>query len=154
MVGGAQCHTLGVVKSVPVEYTETMASQQLQQSTVLQVKDVYDIAQSVGEQFQVLIQHFGISYLGELVNTVVDALEHLETYVQDNQKLQTRVVKVLLDNDNLIKENELLKAESQKNAVSIETNIFSFSFTLPKIYFFTRRFWHQWRQRSSNWYCN
>ena len=84
---------------------------------VLQLKDVYDIAQSVGEQFQLLVQRFGSGCLAELVNTVVRALEHLETFVQGNQKLQARVCKLLLDNDSLLKENEQLKTESQKQDV-------------------------------------
>lgn len=83
----------------------------------LQLKEVYDIAQSVGEQFQALIQKFGDSYLAELLDTVVGILEHLENFVQGNQKLQARLCKLLLDNDSLLKENELLKAESQKATV-------------------------------------
>lgn len=83
----------------------------------LQLKDVYAIAQSVGEQFQSLIQQFGNTYLAELVNTVVGVLEHLETLVQDNQKLQARICKLLLNNDSLLKESEHLKAEAKKNDV-------------------------------------
>ncbi len=84
----------------------------------LQLKDVYDTAQSVGEQFQILIQQFGNSYFAELVNTVVDVLEHLENFVQDNQKQQARVCKLLLENDSLLKENQRLKDEAVNNAVS------------------------------------
>lgn len=86
---------------------------------VLQLKDVYDFAQSVGEGFQLLIKRFGDSSFVDLVNTVVNVLEYLETYVQDNQELQAQMCKLLLDNDKLLKENENLKAESQKNAVSL-----------------------------------
>ena len=84
----------------------------------LQLKDVYDTAQSVGEQFQKLIEQFGNSYFAELVTTVVEVLEHLETLVQDNQKLQARVCKLLLDNDNILKENQKLKDEAVNNIVS------------------------------------
>ncbi len=84
----------------------------------LQLKDVYAIAQSIGEQFQTLIQQFGNSYLGEVVDSVVNALEYLETFVEDNQKLQARICKLLLNNDNLVKENEKLKVEAQRSAVS------------------------------------
>lgn len=83
----------------------------------LLLKDVYDRAQLVGEQFQTLIQQFGNSYFGELVNTVVDVLEHLENFVQDNQKLQARVCKLLLENDTLLKENQKLKDEATHNTV-------------------------------------
>ena len=88
------------------------------QVAVLQLKDVYGLAQSVGEQFQALIQQFGNTYLAELVNTVVGVLEHLEVLVEDNQKLQARICKLLLDNDTLLKENERLKAEAKKSDVS------------------------------------
>lgn len=86
--------------------------------SVLQLKDVYDIAQSVGERFQLLIQRYGEASFADLVNTVVNALEHLEIFVQDNQKLQAQLCKLLLDNDELLKENEKLKTEAQKNTVS------------------------------------
>ncbi len=85
---------------------------------ILQLKDVYDIAQSVGEHFQQLTQRFGNASFVDLVNTVVNSLEHLETFIQSNQKLQARVCKLLLDNDSLLKENDNLKIESLKNAVS------------------------------------
>lgn len=85
---------------------------------VLQLKDVYDIAQNVGEHFQLLIQRFGNASFSELVNIVVNVLEHLETFVQENQKLQARLCKLLLDNDKFLKDNEKLKAESQHNSVS------------------------------------
>lgn len=86
--------------------------------SALQLKDVYDLAQNVGERFQLLIQRFGNSSFTELVNVVVNTLEHLETFVQDNQKLQARLCKLLLENDRLLKDNEKLKTESQQNLVS------------------------------------
>lgn len=85
----------------------------------LQLKNVYDIAQSVGEQFQVLIERFGNSHLATLIDTVVNVLEHLEVFVEENQKLQARKCQLLLENDNLLKELEELKRECQKNAVSL-----------------------------------
>lgn len=90
---------------------------------VLQLQDVYEIAQSVGEHFQQLIERFGNASFADLVNTVVNALEHLETFVQDNQKLQARLCRLLLDNDKLLKENEKLKTEAQNNMVSITSSI-------------------------------
>lgn len=86
---------------------------------IKKLKDVYEIAQLVGEQFQSLMERFGNSHFVELVNTVVNSLEHLETCFQDNQKLQARTCKLLLDNDSLLKENEQLKARSKKNDVRV-----------------------------------
>ena len=108
-------------KTFVVVYTLHAANKFLMASDLqptLQLKDVYDIAQSVGEAFQLLIKRFGDSSFVDLVNTVVNVLEHLETYVQDNQKLQAQLCKLLLDNDKLLKENETLRTESQKNTVS------------------------------------
>ena len=97
-----------------------MASLTVELHTVqlFQLKDVYAIAQEVGEQFHGLIQQFGNSYLSDLVNTVVHTLELLETSVGNNQELQARTCKLLLDNDTLVKENQRLKVEAQKNSVS------------------------------------
>ena len=84
---------------------------------ILQLKDVYDIAQNIGEQFQALIQRVGNASCAELVSTVVGALEHLEAFVQDNQKLQARVCRLILDSDSLLKENERLKTDSKRHSV-------------------------------------
>ena len=94
-----------------------MISQPQVVQPALQMKDVYDKAQLVGEQFQTLIQQFGNTYFGELVDTVVEVLEHLENFVQDNQKLQARVCKLLLENDTLLKENQKLKDEAAHHIV-------------------------------------
>lgn len=84
----------------------------------LQLKDVYSVAQLVGEQFQKLITRFGNTYTADLVDTVIGALEHLEGSVEEVNRLKTRLCKLLLENDNLVKEKEKIKVDLQNNAVS------------------------------------
>lgn len=78
-----------------------MASDNPQQ---LQMKDIYDLAQKVGEQFHRLLGQFGNTYLAEHISTVVLALEYLEGTFEENQRLQVKNGKLMLDNDNLARE--------------------------------------------------
>ena len=87
-------------------------------ASLLQLKDVYRIAQQIGEQFQKLIKNLGSSYTEDLLDTVIKSLEHLENYVEEVNKLKRRVCKLLLDNDNSVKENERMKLDLDKNTVS------------------------------------
>lgn len=73
-------------------------------SPQLQMKDIYDLAQKVGEQFHHLLSQFGNTYLAEHISTVVKALEYLETTFEENQRLQVKNGKLMLDNDNLARE--------------------------------------------------
>lgn len=75
-------------------------------SCPLQLTDVYEIAEKVGEHFQQLISQFGPTHLTTLIPTVVGALEHLETSVQESHSLQISNRKLMLKNDNLAKERE------------------------------------------------
>ena len=75
-------------------------------SCPLQLTDVYEIAEKVGEHFQQLIGQFGPTHLTTLIPAVVGALEHLETAIQENHSLQIRNRKLMLMNDSLTKERE------------------------------------------------
>ena len=72
----------------------------------LHINDVYDIAEKVGEQFQLLIQQFGATPLSSVIPPVVGALEHLERFVEENQRLDISNKKLLLQVDSLACEKE------------------------------------------------
>ncbi len=67
----------------------------------LLLSDVHDIATKVGQEFQRLIEAYGCSSVSTIIPTVVEALEHLESYVEEYQKLQTQNFKLILENDSL-----------------------------------------------------
>ena len=70
----------------------------------LQMKNIYDLAQKVGEQFHQLLGQFGNTYLAEHISTVVKVLEYLETTFEENQRLLVKNGKLTLENDTLARE--------------------------------------------------
>ena len=85
---------------------------------LLLLPDVYDIAKKVGEEFQRIMGEFGGNCVATLVPTVVDALEYLETYVEEYQTLQAQNYKLLLENDSLVTEREQRIRLASENEVS------------------------------------
>lgn len=83
----------------------------------LQLSDVYEIATATGQEFHRLIGEFGSTTMSALVSTVVGALENLEVYVEEYQKLRTQNCKLRLENDHLATEKDegkKLAAENEK----------------------------------------
>ena len=97
---------------------DTYTSTTGEESCRLQLSDVYEIATSVGQEFQRLIGEFGSTTMSVLVSTVVGALEHLEVYVEEYQKLRTQNCKLRLENDHLATEKDDGKKLAAKNEVS------------------------------------
>lgn len=88
----------------------------------LQLTEVYDIATTVGKEFQHLIEEFGGSSISKLVSTVLGALEHLEFYVEECEKLQAQYYKLLLENDSLASEKEeRIRLASEKEVSSFSS---------------------------------
>ena len=83
----------------------------------LKLSDVCDIATTVGQEFHRLIGEFGSTTLSVLVPTVVGALEHLEVYVEEYQKLQTQNCKLRLENDHLAAEKDQRTTLATENEV-------------------------------------
>lgn len=81
--------------------------------------DVHDMATRVGKEFQRLIEEYGCSSVSTLVPTVVEALEHLENYVEQYQKVQTQNFKLMLEQDSLATERERREKLKEENAVSV-----------------------------------
>lgn len=84
----------------------------------LQLTDVYLIAEKVGEQFEELIKQFGTVHMGAVIPTVVNSLEHLERFVEENQRLEISNRKLLLQVDSLAQE----KAERMKLSDQVEVS--------------------------------
>ena len=78
-------------------------------ATSIQMKDVYNIAQRVGEEFQSLIEKFGCTHTAAIVELVVGILELLESSVDFSHNLQMKQCSMLLDRDNLIRDKEEMK---------------------------------------------
>ncbi len=72
----------------------------------LQLTDVYLIAEKVGEQFEQLIKQFGSIHMGVVIPTVINSLEHLERFVEENQRLEIGNRKLMLQVDSLAQEKE------------------------------------------------
>ena len=85
----------------------------------LQFADVHKLAKSIGQEFQRIIEEYGGNCVSVLVPTVVDALEYLELYVEEHQKLRTQNYKLMLENDNLVAERELRMKLALENEVSL-----------------------------------
>ncbi len=97
--------------------------------TNLQLKDVYDIAQRVGEEFQNLIANFGNSHTATLVETVIAVLEHLENTVDLSNQLRMKHCQMLLDRDNLVRDQEEMKVSFCHARQIIEPHLFK----MPKL---------------------
>ena len=91
-------------------------------ATSIQLKDVYNIAQKVGEEFQTLIQKFGGSHTAMLVEMVIAILEHLENLVDVANHIQIKHCQLLLHRDNLLREKEEIKVSFQSISVSFEVH--------------------------------
>lgn len=89
----------------------------------LQLSDVYEIATATGQEFHRLIGEFGSTTMSALVSTVVGALENLEVYVEEYQKLRTQNCKLRLENDHLATEKDEGKKLAAENEVSSERYI-------------------------------
>lgn len=96
----------------------TISCVKMMASCRLQVTDVYDIATKVGKEFQQIIEKFGGNCVSSLVPTVVSALEQLESYVEENQKLHAQNSKLILHNDRLAAERENRIRLAAENEVS------------------------------------
>jgi len=72
----------------------------------LQIKDVYNVAQRVGEEFQSFIQNFGSTHTAAIVELVISVLELLESSVDLSHNLQMKQCSMLLDRDNLMRDKE------------------------------------------------
>ncbi len=108
-------HSCGSI--ISAKYSLAMASDN---STKLQLQltDVYEIAEKVGEQFEQLIKQFGSVHMGTVIPMVISSLEHLEQFVEDHQRLEISNRKLLLQVDSLAQEREQRIMLSDKVDVS------------------------------------
>ena len=66
----------------PISLSDPMAAQSLN----LTVVDVYDLAASIGKEFETIIDNYGPEVVTELMPKVINVLEHLEILSTRNQK--------------------------------------------------------------------
>ena len=60
----------------------------------LSVVDVYDIAASIGKEFELIIDNHGPEAVTELMPKVITVLEHLENLASRNQKENAEIVEL------------------------------------------------------------
>ncbi len=81
--------------------------------------DVHDTATKIGQEFQRLIEEYGASSVSAMVPAVVSALEQLESYVEEYQRLQTKNFKLRLEKDSLLAERERREKLEEEKRVSL-----------------------------------
>jgi len=69
----------------------TLLDPMAQQSHALSVVDVYDLAASIGKEFERIIDSHGPEAVTELMPKVITTLEHLEVLSNRNQKENTEI---------------------------------------------------------------
>ena len=67
----------------------------------LRITDVYEIAKNIAKQFQEVISEYGSHSVSAVIPMVIEALEHLEFYVENYEKLQTERARLALVNEGL-----------------------------------------------------
>ena len=60
----------------------------------LTVVDVYDVASSIGKEFEKVIEMFGPEAVTELMPKVINVLEHLEILASKNQKENSEIMEL------------------------------------------------------------
>ena len=82
----------------------------------LTVKDVYTMTTQLGQEIQKLANEYGTVDLETIVELVAQALEQLEYYVVETERLNTENCRILLDLDQLVlakESEEILQTELQ-----------------------------------------
>lgn len=82
----------------------------------LTVKDVYAMTTQLGQEIQKLASEYGTVDLETIVELVAQALEQLEYYVVETERLNTENCRILLDLDQLVlakESEEILQTELQ-----------------------------------------
>ena len=81
--------------------TATVQAQTTGMAWQLRCDEVYQLASAVGQQFQSLIGAYGARSVSALVPLVVDALERLELYAAEHERLQASKCRLELEADRL-----------------------------------------------------
>ena len=80
----------------------------------LSVVDVYDIAASVGKDFETIIDSYGPEAVTELMPKVITVLEHLENLAAKNQKENTEISELRFAVEKLQNEKKIRAQQREK----------------------------------------
>ena len=80
----------------------------------LTVVDVYDIAASLGRDFESIINTYGVESIAELMPKIINVLEHLEVLVSRNQKDNAEINELRYSVERLHAEKKTKAEDRQK----------------------------------------
>ena len=83
----------------------------------LTLSEVYDMTADVGKHMQAIASEYGTRLLEPLAEMVIRALEHLEWYVEENERMRTVNCKLLLEADQVAAERDSKKELETEVAV-------------------------------------
>ena len=83
----------------------------------LTLSEVYDMTADVGKHMQTIASEYGAQLLEPLAELVIRALEHLEWYVEENERMRTVNCKLLLETDQMAAERDAKKELETEVAV-------------------------------------
>lgn len=83
----------------------------------LTLSDVYDMTADVGKHIQTIANEYGTQLLEPLAEIVIRALEHLEWYVEENERMRAVNCKLLLEADEVAAERDSKKQLESELAV-------------------------------------
>ena len=78
------------------------------------VVDIYDIAASIGKEFEMLIDNYGTESVTELMPKVITVLEQLEVLVTKNEKGNTELAELNYTVERLTAEKKVKAEEKEK----------------------------------------
>jgi hypothetical protein len=80
----------------------------------LTVVDVYDIAASLGRDFEAIINAYGVGCIAELMPKIINVLEQLEVLVSRNQKDNAEIAELKYSVERLHTEKRTKAEDRQK----------------------------------------
>lgn len=100
------------------------------------LNDVYLLTARIGQELQVVVNEYGTTFLQRVMELVMQALEYLEHYVKESERVSTHNCKLMLELD------KLMEVRSDKQDLELELKvsvqmIFIFEFFI--LYFFLRK---------------
>lgn len=80
----------------------------------LTVVDVYDLAASLGRDFEAIINTYGVGCIAELMPKIINILEQLEVLVSRNQKDNAEIAELRYSVERLYSEKRTKAEDRQK----------------------------------------
>ena len=99
-----------------------MRGQMASSCPTMTVVDVYDVAASIGKEFERIIDSYGPEAVTELMPKVINVLEQLEILASSNQKENAEISELRIDIERLTAE-KVAKTEERHKYEQVRTPI-------------------------------